>query len=313
MNTVAIYNNKGGAGKSTLTLFLADFYSSLNIAGKNARVLVVDVDGQGSSATSLLGLQRVAGARAEKRCISHLLLKKHKGRNIQFSDYLFERDECTTGTKQARLAGLAVMVPEMESIEKLEDNCNRGDFKHFERYLKKEFEDNFDIVFIDLPANIGNRNKLSLAVLHLANHILIPTEPTRMAINAMNHTFNRIQNVRGVKDSEERPEIVGVVLNKTDKRTQQFKDHNKELIDLVARHDTVVFENFLPTAPKLATATDDSLDFATLKERYSTYYDHVRKISLELAKKCGHKFEPQINPKMSLGSKLINSLKFKKK
>ncbi|GAX62359.1 ATPase [Candidatus Scalindua japonica] len=286
MKTIAIYNNKGGAGKSTLTLFLADFFSSLSIAGKKARVLIVDVDGQGSSAISLLGLQRVAGARAEKRSLSHLLLNVYKGRDTEFSDYLFVREEGVTGTRQIPLAKLSVMVPERESIIKLEEDFGRKHFKQFEKYLTKAFKENFDLVLLDLPANIDSRNKLSLAALHLSNHIIIPTEPTRLAINALNDTFNTIQNVRGMENSGVRPEILGVVLNKTDRRTQQFKDHNNELKDMVATHNTVVFENFLPTAPTLATATDDSLDFATLKERYSTYYDNVRKVAIELIKKC---------------------------
>ena len=51
MRAVAIYNNKGGEGKSTVTVGLAEF-----LAGNlGYRVLVVDLDTQASSSRSLLG------------------------------------------------------------------------------------------------------------------------------------------------------------------------------------------------------------------------------------------------------------------
>jgi hypothetical protein len=52
-------------------------------------------------------------------------------------------------------------------------------------------------------------------------------------------------------------------------------------------NDSLVFDNWLPPAPTLATATDDSLSFETLRDRYDTYYEHVRKVSKELAERCG--------------------------
>jgi ATP-dependent DNA helicase RecG len=38
--------------------------------------------------------------------------------------------------------------------------------------------------------------------------------------------------------------------------------------------------------PKLATATDETLDFQTLKDRFDTYYDNVRKVAVELHQRC---------------------------
>jgi hypothetical protein len=47
-----------------------------------------------------------------------------------------------------------------------------------------------------------------------------------------------------------------------------------------------VFENVIPDTPTLATATDEMHDFSTLKNRFDAYYDHVRKVTLELEERC---------------------------
>ncbi len=70
---VGIYNNKGGVGKTTVTLFLADFLSSITIRGKKSRVLVIDFDSQSSCANAILGLERVTELKREGKTLSGML------------------------------------------------------------------------------------------------------------------------------------------------------------------------------------------------------------------------------------------------
>lgn len=107
----------------------------------------------------------------------------------------------------------------------------------------------------------------------------------------MERTFDIVRDVQGFarQRAHPAPGIVGVVLNKTDKRTRQYRLHAQEIRSMAGRHDTVVFDAFLPHAPALATAADDSLKFETLRERYDSYYDHVRNVAKELAERCGYR------------------------
>jgi 8-amino-7-oxononanoate synthase len=57
MQTIAVFALKGGVGKSSLTIFLADFLSSIFDQG----VLVVDLDPQQSTTIALLGEDRLVG------------------------------------------------------------------------------------------------------------------------------------------------------------------------------------------------------------------------------------------------------------
>lgn len=78
-----------------------------------------------------------------------------------------------------------------------------------------------------------------------------------------------------------------MILNKTDKRTQQYRSKLPPILEVVAKGELPpVFESFLPDTPRLATATDETLGFHTLKERFDTYYDNVRKVARELEDRC---------------------------
>jgi chromosome partitioning protein len=291
MKTIAIYNNKGGVGKSTLTLFAADFLASLPVQDRQSKILVMDLDGQGSSATALLGIERVQRARDQGRSLSHYVLEKAKQPNaeLQLTDYIAVRERGKTALRQIPLGPLSVMVPDKAAMLAFEDKY-RGPKSCLwvTKLLRKQLRDYFDFVLLDLPANIDRRNTLSMAGLAFADHIVIPIEPSRLTMNAMNDTLTLIHDARElVKGYKRQPQIVGLALNKTDRRTQQYKRHKDWFFQTAEANNTVVFEHFLPNHPRLSTAADDSMDFATLRERYDKYYDNVRKLTLELAERCG--------------------------
>lgn len=291
MRTITVFNNKGGVGKSTLTLLIADFFSStaVMIAGRRARILVVDLDAQNSSAIALVGKVAVNRQQKSGDTIDALLQLLLQGKKPGLSDFLLHRRENNTGSKKIPLGELSVMVSEGDLTvaleEKYRDRIAIGMYERLRPMLEKEF----DIVLFDLPANIDRRNFLSMAALSTTDFIVTPTEPSKITLNAMEKTFEIVRDAQGAakQAGHKVPKLAGLVLNKTDRRTKQYRLHAKELRLKAGENDSLVFDNWLPPAPTLATATDDSLSFETLRERYDTYYDHVRKVSRELAERCG--------------------------
>src|SRR5260370_16818305 len=70
MQTVAVFALKGGVGKSAITVFLADFLSSVF----DQRVLVVDLDPQQSTTIALLGEDRLLTALKRDASLGRMLM-----------------------------------------------------------------------------------------------------------------------------------------------------------------------------------------------------------------------------------------------
>jgi chromosome partitioning protein len=291
MRSIAVFNNKGGVGKSTLTLLLADFFSSTNVTieDRRARVLVIDLDAQNSSATALVGPALVQRRRRDGKTVDQLLRLLLQGTPPSLQDFLITRHENVTAARKIPLGELWVMATDGDAMVQLEEKYrDRVVIGWFER-LRPHLERAFDIVLIDLPANIDRRNFVPMAALSTADFIVTPTEPSKITLNALEKTFDIVRDAQGAarQAGRKEPRLVGLVLNRTDRRTRQYRLHAGDLKIRAGENDSLVFDNWLPPAPALATATDDSLQFESLRDRYDTYYDHVRRVSKELAERCG--------------------------
>jgi chromosome partitioning protein len=291
MRSVAVFNNKGGVGKSTLTLLLADFFSSTSVTIKDrrARILVIDLDAQNSSATALVGHERVVRQQKEALTVDSLLQLLMQGKKPSLQDFLITRQAQATGARKIPLGELSVLATDGEATLQLEEKYRDRIPIGWHERLRPMLDKAFDIVLLDLPANIDRRNFLPMAALSTADFIVTPTEPSKITLNALEKTFDIVRDVQGAarQAGRRQPKLVGLVLNKTDRRTKQYRLHAKELRLRAGENDSLVFDNWLPPAPALATASDDSLEFETLRERYDSYYDHVRKVAKELAERCG--------------------------
>ena len=278
MHTISIYNNKGGVGKSTLTLFMADFLASIRVGGQPLRVLVMDLDAQGSSAIALLGLDVVTQAREDRRTIGHLAMELQPNQTPDLENFLVWRS--TANPHGKNLPEVAVLLPERESIFDFE--CNPlQQLTLMRQSLRPALEQLFDMVLVDLPGNIDQRHLLSINALVMSDSVVVPVEPSRISLNAMPDTLKMIHYARE-KSGSERPAFLGLILNRTDRRSRQFRLHGHGLKYLFDQDGSPWFTNFLPNAPALASATDDSLAFGSLKERYGSYYPHVKRVVKEL-------------------------------
>src|SRR4051812_20907769 len=94
MHVVSIYNNKGGVGKSTLAVGIAEFLAS----NRKKRVLVIDLDAQASSSGSLLGRRALTEAIQNRRTVAELVGEAARtGRVVEKpSDFFTTRAASTT-------------------------------------------------------------------------------------------------------------------------------------------------------------------------------------------------------------------------
>ncbi|MCA8998095.1 MAG: ParA family protein [Planctomycetaceae bacterium] len=301
MHVVAIYNNKGGEGKSTVTVGIAEFLA----ANRNKKVLVVDLDAQASSSCALLGRQSLNAAIREGRTVVDLAaqLKQTRRPSIDPEQFLVWR--AASEARGSALESMAMLVPDGDRMYDVESSMVWGKHNHlFRDWLKPKLTE-FDFVLIDLPANVTKSAMVCVNGLAMSDFVLIPTRSTHISLNGLPRTFSLIDQVRNV-NGDGFPTVLGFLLNATDKRNQQYRSIVRPMV--AASTDGEIppfFQNHWPASPALEAATDEDRDARTLKERFGNAYDHARKVARELEVACEKYERTQVQPiKLSLWQRL---------
>lgn len=204
---IAISNQKGGVGKTTTSVNL-----SSAIAEHGKRVLIVDMDPQASTTTSL-GINR-----------STLFSTTY---DVLVGDR--EIKDSIITLKDIHVDILPTSI-ELAHVETKLDHEDREFILH---YKLSEVKDNYDYIFIDCPPSLG---LLTLSALYAADSVLIPVQCQFLAIDGLTQLLNTIRIVQKKKKVNNRKlDVEGVLLTMLDKRTKagweivhEIKDYFKE-------------------------------------------------------------------------------------
>ena len=187
--TIAIFNQKGGVGKTTTNINLAAY---LALAGR--RVLVVDMDPQGNT-TSGLGI--------DKRNLEYSIYDALTG-NASLQDVIKSTEIQGMHILPAStdLAGAEIEMVAIESREKLL------------RRVIAVIKDYYDYILIDCPPSLG---LLTINSLTAADSVLIPIQCEFYALEGVSQLMGTVELVR--KSVNPDLEIEGVLLSMFDGRT----------------------------------------------------------------------------------------------
>lgn len=188
---IAIYNQKGGVGKTTTTINLA-----ASLALKKLRVLVIDIDPQANS-TIGLGISREL---IDKTSFD-LLCDDVKVNDVIYKNLDLSFNIIPASNKLASLYAGAENKEESNLIlnKKLQD-------------IKEEY----DYILIDCPPTFAY---LTNNALFASDSILIPVECEYFAYDALTQVVNQINQVqKKKKEYNETLTIEGVLLTKLDNR-----------------------------------------------------------------------------------------------
>ena len=224
---IAIFNQKGGVGKTTTNVNLA---ACLAIKGK--RVLILDIDPQGNT-TSGIGIVKKG--------------LKNTAYEILIDDKLEpEKAIMKTGVKNldiipasVELAGAEIELVQLEGRE-----------KRLKKALEK-IKSKYDYIFIDCPPSLG---LLTINSLTAVDSVLIPIQCEFYALEGVSQLMSTVEIVK--KNLNPDLEIQGVILSMFDGRTNL----SIQVVEEVKKHfREKVYMTVIPRNIRLAEAPSHGL------------------------------------------------------
>jgi len=187
---IAIFNQKGGVGKTTTNINLASC-----LAEKGKRILILDIDPQGNT-TSGLGIS--------KDYLEYTLYDVLINEEMDPSDAIISNGipNLWIIPSSRDLAAAEIEFVELEGRE---------------RRLKKALErikDDYDFIFIDCPPSLG---LLTINSLTAVDSVLIPVQCEFYALEGIGMLMSTIELVRREMNPE--LDVQGVILSMFDGRT----------------------------------------------------------------------------------------------
>ncbi len=233
--TIAIFNQKGGVGKTTTCINLA---AELGKTGK--KVLLVDIDPQGNT-TSGVGVDKTDLPKS----IYEVLIN-----NMPVKEAIIETE----------FKNLSVLPADMDLAgAELELADMKDRFNVLKHSLAPVVED-YDFIFIDCPPSLG---LLSLNSLTAADTVLVPLQCEYFALEGLSQLLNTVRSVK--QHHNEHLEIEGVIATMFSSRQKLCQQVYDEIKKYFAK---TTYETVIPRSVKIAEAPSYGLPIVYY-EKYS--------------------------------------------
>jgi chromosome partitioning protein len=227
MHIIAVASQKGGVGKTTISLNLG-----LALARAGNRTLIMELDAQGSLGLSLGLADRARAGIAEVLTGAETV------------------DKVLIRTRDPQLHVLSVGRVDPTTVSGFEEALTRGPVIP---NLLSSFGTDFDLVVIDCPAGLG---KVITRALETATHVISPLQAEPLALRSVGQLLALIDRIRAEKNPQ--LEMLGVVLSMFDRQNSASLEVAETLwtrfpggiiLDTVIPRDDLFLEASLRGAP----------------------------------------------------------------
>jgi len=224
MKTIAITNQKGGCGKTTIAINLAAC-----LARDGKRTLLVDMDPQGHC-----GLGLAVPEEQIELSIADVLLDTETGGQVQLNRVIWQI---------ATNFDLAPSRIDLAAFEQRMAGHDHRDLRLSEALAT--VADQYDFVVVDCPPHVG---LLTFNALRAADAVLIPVETGYFCLQSVRKQIETIEQIRRQTDQQL---TVRIVANQYDVRTKLGRE---VLSELRKRHGQLLCRSFINFNTKLKEA-----------------------------------------------------------
>ena len=231
---IALFNQAGGVGKSTLTMNLG-----YHLVQRNNKVLLVDMDPQGSL-TMFMGLE---ASELEDTVYNAVV----DGDALPISKNIHGMD----------------LAPSNIDLSGAELGLVMADMRDFK--LKQALEpvvNNYDFILIDCPPSLGILSYISLVA---ATHVLIPIQTHNKALRGTELLFQTLARVQ--RGANRQLKVAGIIPTMYDGRTAQGNRSLDSVRQLGAQ--IPVYET-IPIAIAFADASEKHMPLALYSSSHPT-------------------------------------------
>ncbi len=240
---ISLVNLKGGVGKTTLTANIA-----YTLASQGDRVLVVDLDHQGSLTSLFLNIDQVHKLQASNRLIQRVF--ENCGEDVKLQD-IVEPINGTTLSLSAAFEELSRHESRVSAAWQMKSLPIDGRLILRRVFHSPEFADAFDWILIDCPPRLTTS---SINALACSDYFIVPAVTDRVSLDAVPRMLKWVSKLKS--DSVKlcpHLSLLGVIASMTNQSTKLTPKEMRVLNGLKSNESAAtwdekiyLFDSFVP-------------------------------------------------------------------